>query len=212
MNKLIAIAALLCAGAAQAQLSYTGGSFQTFANYDPAGTGDSSNVDTSAQSTGWRDATIVTGLGGELTATYLGRAAAHNNAFFVGGAQLFTSYGSGVGAQSAVSVGPGTLDWLFKDLSDDTTVTNGGNGNNNSVHGSFVILGNQAGNAFSPYTKLGQFDLVIAFNDGGRVDADYDDMVIGLNLAPVPEPETYALMLAGLAAVGFAVRRRARRA
>lgn len=29
-----------------------------------------------------------------------------------------------------------------------------------------------------------------------------------LTLAPVPEPETYALMLAGLSAVGFAVRRR----
>ena len=32
-----------------------------------------------------------------------------------------------------------------------------------------------------------------------------------LQTAPIPEPETYALMLAGLAAVGFAARRRQRR-
>lgn len=212
MNKLIAIAALLCAGAAQAQLSYTGGSYQTFSHYNAAGTGDGSNVDTSAQSKGWRDATILTGLGGELTATYLGRAAAHNNAFSIDGTQLFTNYGSGVGAQTTVDVGPGTLDWLFKDLSDGTTVSNGGNGNNNSVHGSFVILGKKIDSVFTPYTKSGQFDLVIAFNDGARVDADYDDMVIGLTLAPVPEPETYALMLAGLAGIGAIARRRAKRA
>ena len=33
-------------------------------------------------------------------------------------------------------------------------------------------------------------------------------MVIGLSVTPVPEPETYALMLAGLGAVGFIARRR----
>lgn len=32
--------------------------------------------------------------------------------------------------------------------------------------------------------------------------------VVGYTLAPVPEPETYAMMLAGLALVGFAARRR----
>ena len=33
-------------------------------------------------------------------------------------------------------------------------------------------------------------------------------VVVGLNVAPVPEPETYALLLAGLGAVGFISRRR----
>lgn len=44
----------------------------------------------------------------------------------------------------------------------------------------------------------------------GKVAADAFGGTYQLNsqLAPVPEPETYALMLAGLAAVGFVARRR----
>ena len=49
---------------------------------------------------------------------------------------------------------------------------------------------------------------MLGFNDGAPVDADYDDMVVGLNVAPVPEPQTYMLLLAGLGAVGFISRRR----
>ena len=48
-----------------------------------------------------------------------------------------------------------------------------------------------------------RYDLILGFNDGLRVDADYDDMVVGLKVAAIPEPETYALLLAGLGAIGF---------
>ncbi len=41
---------------------------------------------------------------------------------------------------------------------------------------------------------------------------DYDDIVVGLKVVAIPEPESYALMLARLAAVGFVSRRRSRRA
>lgn len=45
--------------------------------------------------------------------------------------------------------------------------------------------------------------------EGGRVNAVYlDDVQFTLTTAPVPEPETYALLIAGLGVVGAIVRRR----
>jgi hypothetical protein len=52
--------------------------------------------------------------------------------------------------------------------------------------------------------------VVLGFNDSLQVDGDYDDFIVGLKVTAVPEPETYALMLAGLGAVGFLSRRRRR--
>lgn len=53
---------------------------------------------------------------------------------------------------------------------------------------------------------------VLAGNDVYFVNVDANitnkSYLGGLSVSPVPEPETYALMLAGLAALGFMVRRR----
>ncbi|HEY0268480.1 MAG TPA: PEP-CTERM sorting domain-containing protein [Methyloradius sp.] len=57
----------------------------------------------------------------------------------------------------------------------------------------------------------------ILFNDSTGVyalahedwtDGDYNDMVITASITPVPEPETYALMLAGLVGIGFVARKK----
>jgi hypothetical protein len=48
---------------------------------------------------------------------------------------------------------------------------------------------------------------VFHFQDGGQDPNPYSDQLSAWAVRPVPEPETYALMLAGLGLVGFAARR-----
>ena len=87
--------------------------------------------------------------------------------------------------------------------------------------GKFAVNGPASGWAFgtsigligSNMTVLGKpYQFVLGYNDsaGSAALGDWDDFVIGVNFVPsaVPEPETYALLLAGLGAVGFLTRRR----
>ena len=56
--------------------------------------------------------------------------------------------------------------------------------------------------------RFGTFQYLLGFNDSFIGDADYDDFVVGVNFSPVPEPETYAMLLAGLGLIGYSARRR----
>jgi hypothetical protein len=61
--------------------------------------------------------------------------------------------------------------------------------------------------------KFGRFDYLLGSNDNYGGVADHDDFVVGArfaNVAPVPEPRIYAMMMAGLGLIGFSVRRRKR--
>jgi hypothetical protein len=210
MKKLLTLSLLAIAAGAQAQLAYD----TTGAYASPIG---GNNVP--SFSSGLVDALITTALPGTLTATFLGKEAGHKNLFEVwssaGPVGISILNTAAVGTQGSTSVGSGALKFTFSDTNDGTTVSNGGNGNNNNIHGSYAIFGKRdAQGMWTPLTMVGnqKFDLVIGFNDGAKVDSDYDDHVFGLTMAPVPEPGTYALMAAGLAAVGFVARRRAPRA
>lgn len=56
-----------------------------------------------------------------------------------------------------------------------------------------------------------RYEFIIGYNDSAGTSGvgDWDDMVVGVNA--IPEPESYAMMLAGLGLMGFIARRRRQR-
>jgi len=203
MKNLLTAAALAAAAfGAQAQLAYS-----TAGTYIPNIAGNDVPVFTS----GLEDALITTALPGTLSVTFLGKEAGHQNLFAVAGTPLLNMLNNvAVGFTDMTQVGAGALPFRFMDNNDGTAAPNGGNASN-GVHGSYVIFGSRdKDGGWTALTSYGggTYDLIIGWNDGAKVDADYDDHVLGLTLAPVPEPGTYAMMLAGLAAMGFIARRR----
>ena len=198
MMTMLALAALTAS--AGAQVTFTGGTNQTsLVAYNPNGL-----AGTLVNPGGKENATINT-TAGTLTATFLGFEALDTDTFTF---NLASGTLNNKGAPNATifgNVGAGMLNFTFADVFSGTSVGNtGGVGDFTS----YAVLGSFVGAVFTPFTLGGAYDLILGFNDGLRVDADFDDMVIGLKVNAVPEPETYALMRAGLAAVGFIARRR----
>ena len=191
---------------AQAQVSFSGGVDRVDLNgYNPNGSAGLF----SPTPVGGREDSAISSTGGNLTATFLGFEALHSDTFtFSLGSGTLTNKGP-LHASISGLVGAGLLDFTFRDTADGTSV---GNGQGLGDYTSYAVLGSFSSGTFVPYTMGGTYDLILGFNDGARVDADYDDMVVGLKVTPVPEPETYALMLAGLGALGFVSRRRKARA
>jgi hypothetical protein len=76
---------------------------------------------------------------------------------------------------------------------------------------SFTLLSNDPlgarSIAFTP-GSTGSYVLSFANVGGDNLGAILDDVAVRGAVAAIPEPETYALMLAGLGAVGFIARRR----
>jgi hypothetical protein len=136
--------------------------------------------------------------GGTFSATYLGNESGFVNSYALtlGGTLLEANP---LGTTIAALVGPGTVPFSFAD-------DHGGffaNGTAQTAVLGFMIIPGQT-------NKYGTFDYILGFNDSFKGDADYDDFVVGVKFVstPVPEPETYGMLLAGLGMMGFMVRRR----
>ena len=197
-----AIALAVLALGAQAQVTFSGGTAHTeIVGYNPNGAA----ATFAPLPVGGRENALISTTAGNLTATFLGFEALDTDSFtFSMGSGSLSNKGP-ANATISGAVGVGNLDFTFSDLFTGTSI---GNGQNLGAFTSYAVLGSFAGSVFTPYTLGGAYDLILGFNDGQRVDADYDDMVVGLKVTPVPEPETYALMLAGLGALGFVSRHR----
>jgi hypothetical protein len=201
MKKLASLLALAAvAVSAHAQVTFSGGGDVL----DIAGFGPDGPLASLVAPDGKDNALIAT-TAGFLTATFLGHEAVDVNTFTFGSAGMLSTSDPLNSTKSAV-VSAGSLPFTFADLATSTSVGNGGNAGSSFT--SYIVLGSLFGGVFTPFTLDGLYDVIISFNDGLRVDGDYDDMVIGLKVVPVPEPEKYALMLAGVVILGYLSRRR----
>ena len=203
-NAMFALALAAFAVGAEAQVTFVAGTERpVFSNYNP-----NDVAATLGPVVGGREGAMINTTAGLLTATFLGFEALDTDTFTFNLSSGTLSNKGALHASISAPVNAGPLDFTFADLFQGTAI---GNGQNLGDFTSYAVLGSFTGAVFTPFTLGGTYDLILGFNDGMRVDNDYDDIVIGLKVAAIPEPEAYALMLAGLAAVGFVSRRRSPR-
>jgi hypothetical protein len=192
---LAASAIALVSGAAQAQISFTTtGSVSFTQTFDPDGGVFASGAYTSGDM-GY----FTADADGRYSLTYLGQESTYDDGVRIvaDGQALHESDTIGTTIIGSMTMGS-LLDFTFFSSGGDDVA----NGVGMSGHSSFAVLGRNV------TTSAGTFAYIVGYNDSYRHD-DWDDFVIGINpMAPVPEPSSYALLLAGLGVVGFSARRR----
>lgn len=194
-----ALALFICTGVAQASLvtietNYSGDNTVTISGYENRLTGS-----------------VTSGLFGSLfatsevraTFTYLGQKSGHIN-LFIGDSDLLLETGT-VGSTSISSVMSANSDLDFHFLDRDTmNVVSNSDGRSfeesTVLPPSFAILNSNVNAAF------GNYDYILGFNDDWN-DADYDDFVVGLNVAATPLPPAAWLFGSALVGLGAVVRR-----
>ncbi len=134
----------------------------------------------------------------DLVFTFVGEEAGYNNVF---GAIKFKPFDIGLFSNNASTAG-----------STSFTFSNVASGHLNFGFLSDAKIGQYFGNgSLNIGLKLSDDhrSALLMFNDSYKGDKDYDDMVVKVSiLTAVPEPETYALMLGGLAMIAAVARRR----
>src|SRR5258706_13752451 len=194
-SALVASALALAASAASAAITFTPSGSVTFSQmFDPDGGVFAAGAYTSGQY-----GTFSSTAAGTFSLTYLGQESAYSDGVRIVVAGRSLTEGNHVGDWISGPMTAGAaLDFTFFG-SEGSSSTNGGSA---TPHATFTPARTNV------TTRAGDLAYVIGYNDSALHD-DWDDFVIGLNpTAPVPEPQTYALLLAGLGVIGFVARRR----
>lgn len=130
---------------------------------------------------------------GRVTFTYFGSEAAYDNSLWTGKLALFNNQTSVAGDAATVDFGAGALPFDFQTVSLGQRVANG------ASQGYFGLA----------FYRLGDASVFALFNDSATGDRDYDDLVVRLDVAPIPLPAAAWLLLAALGGLGLVKRRRA---
>lgn len=140
----------------------------------------------------------------QYTFTYLGQESGFSDSLHlvINGTSLTEA--NAVGTSISAAAGPGFVNFSFEGDIGSFAI----NGGAKSPGTSIGLIGTNL--TVTTGAAAGTYAFVLGYNDsaGSAVLGDWDDFVVGVNVTPVPEPETYALMLAGLGAMAFVARRR----
>ncbi len=153
--------------------------------------------------------TLLTDQAGYIAFTYLGQESGYTNEFHlnINGTSLYES--NPAGTTIGALVAPGAINFSFEGNTGRFAVNGGSWASGTSIG----LIGTDA--TVTSGDAAGTYSFILGYNDsaGAATLGDWDDFVVGVNFvaAPIPEPETYAMMLAGLGLLGVAARRRKQR-
>ncbi|HXU42775.1 MAG TPA: PEP-CTERM sorting domain-containing protein [Burkholderiales bacterium] len=205
LQLLIGLTLVAASGIANAQLSFlqlaTASRTEVFNNIQ--------GIADKAIGTSVKLGSLSTGQAGIVTFTYLGQESGYNDKFHltVNGTDLFESNPVGTSISAQVN-STGLISFKFE-----------------GDAGKFAVNGPMSGWAGGTSIGLigtnlqvtsgggqGTYAYVLGYNDsaGSASLGDWDDFVVGVNfkVSAIPEPETFAMLLAGLGLMGFVARRR----